>query len=281
MRRLNKPTQDAGDTFSTCVSLVRNPAMRGHLASLRQRIEAAATDYEAKGLLAAWHSIVQTAAIGAVPKSELVKTYKNRMAKPNAPGRSIYDELIVVPQRRCPLCGQRDVSTLDHYLPEAHYTLLVVLPVNLVPACKDCNFKKLGASPSSPETQTFHPYYDNFDDAIWLEADVIESDSLGILFRVRQPDEWNETKFRRAKHHFKMMELGDLYSDHAVGELVEIKADLVRIFDAGGQDAIRADLASRAVPIRVVRPNSWRAALYTAAAASEWFCREGFQLIPE
>ena len=281
MRTLTKPTQDAGDTFATCVSRVQNSAMRGNLSSLRHRVEAAAVNYEAKGLLAAWHLIAQTGAVGAVPQSELVKTYKNRMAKPNAAGRSVYDELMVVPQRRCPLCGQRDVSTLDHYLPEAHYTLLVVLPVNLVPACKDCNFKKLNAAPSSPETQTFHPYYDNFDDGVWLKAELVNIDPLAVIFEPIRPQGWNTTKFARARHHFKTLDLGALYSDHAAGEFIEIKRRLRNLYEAGGEAAVREDLASTASSITERYTNSWRGALYTSASTTDWFCDGGFEIIAD
>lgn len=281
MRKLTKPTRKAGETFATCISLVRDPAMRQHLAALRPRVEAAATDYEAKASLAQWHRVVKTGALGPVPKNELVKTYSNRMAKSNGPGRSIYDELIIVPQRRCPLCGQRDVSTLDHYLPEAHYSLLTVLPVNLIPSCKDCNFKKRDAVPGSAETQTFHPYYDNFDDGTWLKAELVNVDPLCVVFEVVRPDGWSATKVARARHHFGTLELDALYSDHAASEFIEIKGRLRELHNAGGKAAVREDLESTAKSITQRHPNSWRGALYVAASATDWFCEGGFEAIAE
>lgn len=281
MRRLNKPTQDAGETFASCVSIVRNPEMRRHLEALRTNVEAASNDFEAKGLLAEWHLIAQTGSIGPVPKEELVATYNSRMARPNTPGRLIYDELIIVPQRRCPLCGQRDVSTLDHYLPESRFTLLVVSPINLVPACKDCNYNKRSAVPSSATEQTFHPYYDNFDDGVWVKAILVKSDPLGVLYEVERSQGWSSEKFARASNHFEMLELGALYSDHAVSELGEIKRRLRNLYEAGGAIAVREDLGFSASSITGVHVNSWRGALYTAAAANNWFCDGGFEAIAE
>ena len=219
MRSLRKPAQDAGETFAICISIVRNPDMRRKLQALRLRIEAASLDYDAKGAGAEWYLIEQTGAVGLVPREELLDTYRTRMARSKTPGREVYDELIVVPQRRCPLCGQRDVSTLDHYLPESLYSLFVVAPLNLVPSCKDCNHKKRTAAPTAAEEQTFHPYYDTFDDGVWLQAELLNSNPLGVLYCVQQPIGWDETKVERARKHFEVLELAALYSDHAASEL--------------------------------------------------------------
>lgn len=281
MRRLSKPTQDAGETFASCISIVRNPATRSHLNALRPKVEAASKDFEERGIRAEWHLIAQTGAVGPVSKEELVATYNSRMARPNTPGRSIYDELIVVPQRRCPLCGQRDVSTLDHYLPESCYTLLAVSPLNLVPACKDCNHKKGAAVPVSRTEQMFHPYYDNFDNGVWVKANLVDSDPLGVLYAVEQPQVWSSEKFARACYHFEMLELGALYSDHAVSELGEIKRRLRSLYEAGGAGAVRDDLEFSASSITGAHVNSWRGALYTAASAADWFCDGGFEAIAE
>ena len=43
---------------------------------------------------------------------------------------------------RCCLCACRGRRTLDHYLPQATYPEFSVLPLNLVPACWDCNHTK-------------------------------------------------------------------------------------------------------------------------------------------
>lgn len=281
MRRLNKPTQDAGATYSSCISIVRNSSMRHNLEALRPMVESASLDYDAKGALGKWYLIAQTGAIGAVPQKELVDTYKTRMARVNTPGRSIYDKLMVVPQRRCPLCAQRDVSTLDHYLPEAHFSLLTVVPLNLVPSCKDCNHKKLDAVASFAEEQTFHPYYDNFDDGVWISAELVDGDPLGVLYNLVQPNGWSDEKFARACNHFETLELDALYADHAVSELSEIKRRLRDLYDAGGSDAVEEDLRLSATSITGVHVNSWRGALYTAAADTDWFCDGGFEAIAE
>lgn len=281
MKRLPKPLQNAGITYSICISRVRNPILRQHLTNLCELVEIAAIDYDSKASNCELHAVLPSGQCGDVSAQELAKVYKNRMAKPTAPGRSIYEQLMIVPQGRCPLCGQRDVSTLDHYLPESAFSLLVVTPVNLVPTCKDCNHKKLAAIPTSIKTQTIHPYYDDFDDATWIEACLIDGDPVCVTFSVVHPDGWDNTKYERAVHHFETFELADLYSDHASSELVEVKLRLSELYQLGGAYEIRTHLECTARSITHARKNSWRGALYQAAASSDWFCNGGFLRIAE
>lgn len=111
----------------------------------------AASSYETVAMAGNLHTILDTGDLLDLTKKQLLKVYSARMAKPGSVGRPIYNKLMVVPQKRCSLCAQRDVSTLDHYLPESHHSLLVVVPVNLVPSCKDCNFNKLNVNPTTRE----------------------------------------------------------------------------------------------------------------------------------
>ena len=76
----------------------------------------------------------------------MVRVYDGRMAAQGSPGRTIYDAIkLASPNGLCPLCGQRVVATLDHYLPKSRYAALAVNPANLIPACSDCNKAKSDA----------------------------------------------------------------------------------------------------------------------------------------
>lgn len=277
MRPLKKPTSDAGSTFDLCISKVRNVALKSKFQKLRATIVAEADAYDVAAQIGNLHEIEQTGDIGGVKKEEMVKVYKNRMAKVGTPGREIYNELMIAPtNRRCPLCGQRDVSTLDHVLPESLYSLLVVVPVNLVPSCKDCNSAKKSLYPNCKRTQFFHPYYDNFDDGVWLEAEVDHSCGVAVLFKVVRPDSWGLSKFKRAQYHFKKLNLGKLYSSQAADELVGVKFCLGELYRAGGGGSVQEDLDRRARSYSQIANNSWQAALFRALAADEEFCNGGF-----
>ncbi|GHC54371.1 HNH endonuclease [Roseibacillus persicicus] len=282
MRSLPKPTHDAGTTYELCISKVRNVALKRKLSALKDSVERASDEYDAEATLGKLHLISASEDIEGVSKKEILKVYTNRMAKSGAPGRSVYDKILISsPQRRCPLCGQRDASTLDHYLPESRHSSLVVTPLNLVPSCKDCNFNKRAVYPNSRETETFHPYYDDFDDGFWLRAEMVQSDPVGVLFDVQRPHDWDAAKFERANYHFKTLALSQLYSDHAAGELVGQKPLFKELFEVGGSDAVRQDLEGRARSLRITRPNSWQAVLYDTAATDSWFCAGGFENIPD
>jgi len=281
VKRLPKPENDAGDTYAACISRVRDRELKSKLENLRDDIEESAANYDVKAQSNQLHEIAGTGDYGGVSGSEIQKVYKDRMAKSGTPGRPIYDQLMIVPQRRCPLCSHRDVSTLDHYLPESEFSLLVVTPFNLVPSCKDCNFNKKTFVPSSSENHTFHPYYDDFDDAVWLVAHIVQSDPLGVQFQPVKPLAWDDSKFNRARHHFEKMKLHALYSDNAVSELIEVRAILCELFSLGGCETLTEEMAAREASIRRARPNSWRAALFAAAAADVWFCEGGFKNIED
>ena len=79
--------------------------------------------------------------------------------------------------------------------------------------------------------------------------------------------------------HFKTFALAELYSANAAQELVQIEYGLKRISDSSGPDGVKAHLSEQAMSRRADQPNYWKAALYTALADSDWFCKEGHKCI--
>jgi hypothetical protein len=172
--------------------------------------------------------------------------------------------------------GQRVVTTLDHYLPKAHYPALAVAPLNLVPACSDCNKAKLAAIPRCATEVALHPYFDDIDDHRWLRAEVIASDPAALVFRVEPTAAWNDVLQRRVQHHFRAFGLAELYATEAAEELLHIRFQLQELSRLAGPHAVRSQLQDDATSCAHARPNGWRAASYEAWAASDWFCDGGF-----
>lgn len=199
------------------------------------------------------------------------------MAKNTAPGRPIYDKLLAAPKHGiCPLCGQRTVSTLDHHLPKDHYPALAVVPVNLIPACAECNKGKTNAIPEFREDQTLHPYYDNIENDSWLNAGVVQGSPVALRFFVDPPNTWDDLMAARVRCHFKVFKLATLYASHAACELVSIQYRLGPLFDKGGAGAVRDHLQKEAESREFAHKNSWQTAMYKALAASDWYCNGGF-----
>ncbi|WP_327643731.1 hypothetical protein [Micromonospora zamorensis] len=212
--------------------------------------------------------------VGGVTAAEMVAVYESRMVKGTSPGRFIYDEIMVSSAGgRCPLCGHRDVSTLDHYLPKKLFPALAVTPLNLVPACSECNKTKLHGIALSAGEQTLHPYFDNVESDPWLVAKVIEGEPVVIVFEVDSPDHWDLVLSERVRHHFHAFGLPTLYMSQAVQELNNISHYLKQLFDRGGPAQVRVYLEDQATSRRVAHVNSWQTALYTALAQNRWFCQ--------
>src|SRR5208283_2533233 len=96
---VERPKIDAGETFQTCISRVRDPDFRQRLTSVRPNIEAAAADYEMKATAGDLHLIATAASVaGVVTKDEMIGVYDQRMAGKNGPGRTIYDQIKLLPK---------------------------------------------------------------------------------------------------------------------------------------------------------------------------------------
>lgn len=57
----------------------------------------------------------------------------------------IWNELIKInggKQIKCPLCGERYITELDHYVPREIYPEFSIHCLNLIPLCHDCNHQK-------------------------------------------------------------------------------------------------------------------------------------------
>jgi len=280
MRKLTKPTDNSGDVFIECIEIVRNANLKSRLTATRDLINTAATELESKVTTGELHTIIRENVVnGNVTSKELADVYTFRMSKPGTPGRKIYDKLkMAAPYGICPLCSHRIVTTIDHYLPKTEYPRLSVVPINLIPSCSDCNKSKLANYPTAPEEEMLHPYYDDIENDLWLQATVSHSTPPAIQFKVAPDDDWGELLSDRVKFHFDSLELNALYSAQAAVELVQINYRLQMLHAALGAVGVRNHLLEGAETRSHANINSWQAAMYRAMAADQWFCDRGFKL---
>lgn len=279
MKSIPKPTADAREVFDTCISKVRNTNLKDRLVNISSKIGEAAIEYEEKAIHEELHLIEQMDGVecegGTVTTDELKAVYTQRMV--GGPGRLYYDQLIIGAEGGvCPFCVHKDVTQLDHHLPKSDYPIFSVLPCNLIPICSDCNKIKDTASPVEPEEQTIHPYFDNVENDIWLEALVVERTPVVVAFRVNPPDSWSQLLQDRLHYHFELLELAKLYSNQAASELSDIKGILVTRFNNGGVQNVKNYLEENVISRSAANKNSWKAALYRGLMNSDWFCEGGF-----
>lgn len=278
MIKLDPPDLDAGNVFALCISRVRDPALKARLESIAPVVVQASDTYANLADQVRLHEFVREAIIaGVVKTSEMEAVYTQRMVPKTAPGRAIYDVLMSQARAgKCPLCAQRDASTLDHHLPKAHYPVLAVTPLNLVPSCKDCNRAKLASLPTQANEETLHPYFDDIDSDRWLFASVQTTAPASLTFFVDPPDHWDATLAARMLLHFETLGLGELYAAQGADELLNVRHQLRTIHDSGGAETVRNELLARAESARAVRINGWRVSAFEAFAESDWFCDGGF-----
>lgn len=278
MRKLAKPLDDPELVFLTCISRVKDTDLKSRLISIKSAIVIAANEFETAASTTMIHTVKpQDDVSKIVTKQEMLDVYTNRMAKKDAPGRSIYNKLLNAPAHgRCPLCGQRIVSTLDHHLPKSEYPALAVVPTNLVPACSDCNKTKINSIPTCADQETIHPYFDDIETDLWLYAEVDEGSPPALKFFVKPPQSWDIVKSNRVKYHFKLFKLSKLYTSHAATELVNIQNRLSQLFSKTGCLEVSAHLSEEAKSRESAYLNSWQAAMYKALAVNSWYCSGGF-----
>ncbi|NLW33973.1 MAG: hypothetical protein GXY80_00625 [Syntrophorhabdus aromaticivorans] len=279
MRKLDIPIYDACLSLETCISHLRDAGLRTKLTAIKPAVIAAETNYKNCGSNGTFFRIAEaTTVAGCVTVQEMEKLYKGTFSRKKSRARQIYDE-IKTASSICPLCAQRDVSTLDHYLAQSRHPALTVTPANLVPACLACNKAKLDRQPQNAEEQTLHPYFDEVDDEMWLFARVLEDSPPIVRFTANPPTNWPIIKQERVKTHFRIFGLATLYSTHAASELVGIYLNLTRIASHGGPDDLRHHLAEQQESREAVTRNSWQGAMYKALSESDWFCTEGYKAI--
>ena len=276
MRRLNRPAFAARDALAMCIASIQDTDLTERLALVVDQVEAAEASYVQHGSQAELFLVPQTPRIGRVNGAEMKRVYKNTFAK-SVRTRNIYDAIKKLPVNDiCPICGQRTVGTLDHYLAQSLHSALTITPANLVPACGDCNKAKLDSQPLSAEMQTLHPYFDDVDDGVWLYATVEETSPASLRFFPNPPSNWPAVKRSRLVNHYRTFGLGALYASHSGVELTNIRYGLQRISNRGTAEDIRLELVMRAESAEAAHLNSWQTAMYNALAQSAWFCAGGF-----
>ena len=278
MRKLNKPTLTSARVYIDCVNTVSNTTNRFRLVACAPLIQQAEQEFVKKITTGQMHTIGrETIVNGAVTATDLQKIYTYRMVQ-LPQGRIHYDTLILsAPNGLCPLCAHRDVSTLDHYLPKTKYPRLTVTPVNLIPACGDCNKGKLVNYPTTPEEETLHPYFDDIENDHWLIMTVLQTSPVSVNYSLKRPNGWQSLLFARLQTHFTSFKLKSLYSTQAGRELSGIKQQLINIHSSGaGERGVKQWLTESASSRELVNINSWQTALYKGLADDDWFCRDGF-----
>lgn len=278
MRNIPKPAALVSDIFNDCIRSVQNQGLKVRLDAAKPVVLEAAQKYEQKGTSGELFEIAASNGVLEVTSDEMHSLYRNTFVK-SVRTRPIYTSLKKgCKNDMCPLCGQRTVHQLDHYLPVSQHSAFAVTPLNLVPACAECNKVKLATEATIAEEQTLHPYFDDLTASRWLYATVQQANPVSLLFEARPDGELPVILQARIVHHFDKFELGKLYASHAGEELTNINYGLREIAKSREPtEALRTHLGLMAISRRATHLNSWQTAMYSTLAESDWFLTEGYR----
>ncbi len=272
MKKLNKPTDRYDDVFQACISNISDIALATNFRATSQAIFDAGDRFEELMLLKQLHTFPASDNVGAITKIQLNTLYTQKLAKLRQPGRAYYDKWkLIAPNGRCPLCGVREVKTLDHYLAKSEYPIFSIFPSNLIPACRDCNTEKLAQIASTYAEETLHPFYDDIDDERWLTASLAHTTPTNFSYQVVAPAAWDRDLEDRVNNHMTTFKLHRLYAVHAAEELSNINRQLKTTFQIGGANAVRDHLEEGYLSRLEANRNSWQTAMYEAMLQDNWF----------
>ena len=287
MRTLALPTITTNLVFEDCISRIGNAGKAIDFQNAKHLID----DAEIAYLTAARNHVLyqippsgeknDEMLFGGLSKSDVKSLYSGQMVPAGKPARAHYDKLILsAPLRRCPFCGFGRATTLDHFLSKSNYPWLSIVPINLIPACKDCNQGKGASVARSAHDQVLHPYFesDALENDQWLFAAVVESTPLSIEYRADPPNHWSEDLKNRVEKHFSEFDLKERFSIEAASELATLKYVLHPLFSVAGRVGVQQHLLTVASGEKENFQNSWKTALYQSLAKSDWYIDGGYSL---
>ena len=277
MKRLNAPLDSMEVSYNACTFSILDKQTRLRFEvclPIILELEAEYTELSktGKSYKIAPHensTLVNPKIIKNVKKDELIHLYGYYMVK-RKPGRNVYDRIMAAAKEECPFCGGIGITkNLDHFLPKAYFSQFSVLPVNLVPSCRDCNMEGKGSSFAKvANEQLIHPYLDKdiiFNDQ-WVFARVIDgfSDDVAIEYFVDPPAHWEEVDKERVRKHFKDFDLAKRYSLQAGGELGGLRVQRKMFLEKFGSKEFKETVLRPVSQAKGYFINHWKRVMYKA-----------------
>lgn len=220
-----------------------------------------------------------------VDSTTMKKAYENYIVESEGSGkkgRDIYEHILLLADDGiCPYCMYGDVSTVDHYLPKAHFIEYAITPLNLLPSCYECNTKKKDVRTLDENKMFINSYCDDLTQIKWVECKLVDRVwPLTFEFNVKEDLDSAILK-KRLLEQFETLSLGKLYATKA-GRYFRVRAKkIVGIYESGGIESIIEALKDDKVSAECYNLNSLEAKVYGALLNSEWFLNEGIKEVKE
>lgn len=259
------------DAFDQCISKVRDRKKKRELLAIRPIIKMDSGRYRELAEMHDLHLLPPTECVGGMEAKDVIRIYTNQMARKDSSGREIYDLIRSNARGICPICAHGYPETLDHYLPKTKFASLCVTPDNLIPSCSYCNKSKSNSHPEHRISQTFHPYFDDFEGVEWLTAEVCFTSPLTFQYGINSAVNLDPVSFNRVYKHFNDFELKTLYEIQSASEFSMIRNQLSERFRDGGGTEVHRHIRECFDSAYTFRRNHWKTAMYKALYLNqEW-----------
>lgn len=267
MRKVKKPIFCVKDIVCDCAETLRDNEKKQRIIDSSDEIDMKSQEYDVlaeKQLLSqiTEHDIVA----GNVTKEEMVYLYEKKFVANKDVRRKYYDKIMVLTDGICPICNIGHVRNLDHYLPKALFPAYALTPYNLLPICRDCNFDKKDYKFKSNDEATLHPYYDEIDHMIWLQAELhISNGGIVVSYFVNEKIE-DKSFVLKCINHMKTYKLKEKYALEAAREISDNILMWKNKLDQWGKKEFLGFINEIIHSLESVHKNSWKIAFYRALA---------------
>lgn len=216
---------------------------------------------------------------GSIPQiitsAEMSKLYSSFFVgerKSTSKSREVYNAIMAnTSHNLCPYCSHRDVKTVDHYLPKSKYTLLSIVPANLLPCCSDCNKDKGEDVQLTKNKMLIHPYFDKVEHLDWLNCEVVKNEWPITFTYAVSDDIEDDTLKARIAYQFNLLKLDVLYADNATREFNKRVKTLVNEYNSQPENNALTFIEDNIESYKLENKNSWQTKMFEALKKSDWF----------
>ncbi|MEE9694730.1 HNH endonuclease [Aeromonas hydrophila] len=295
MKKLPEPLYNFNDVLTKCADGMEQVNVRASFLISKEHLIPLEHQYRQLGVAGVLFTFPRiqnldgnTIIVPGLKKSKLDALYGSNLRNLRKPARLIYDRLLASANGRCPFCGDiGDPQNIDHFLPIAHFPQLSVLPLNLVPSCRDCNMGLKGDDyAENADDQILHPYLDRdlFYSQQWVFASYVIHDINdpitpgAVIYTAAPPDTWELVDANRAYRHFSEFDLARRYSSKAGDHLTDIISQRNHFYERHRETMSSEELEEEFIntfllPV-ITGPlfeNHWRKVMYKCLSQSRDF----------
>lgn len=208
MKKIRHYTGDCFTFHQEVVRSKRSETLRTHMDAIindvRGQFDAYRTGFEGNNL-----ARLEPLELSDSQKEELCSLYSYKAKKFRELRRTLTVDEQNRPHETCPYCTIGPINSFDHFLPQSEFAELSDNPLNLIPACTECNGHKNNVWRKNGGSLFLNLYTDDIPEQQYLFVALnIDGQSVDAQFEVQNPNAIIEdTLFDKIAYHYEKLEL--------------------------------------------------------------------------